>query len=287
MWDLCGCDGGDHSESESEHRSGRLAVAVWNAASAAEAKYKDGRRLEEAAAELANTCDIVICPEGDDDNRATFTRKGMTALWSTKGLQIFYSKAVLQTLTGSPTIDEVPGGHHRRPGTVVCQIFKQVTSGEHVLVTAVHGGHYGSADEPVGSTEQSLLYAAKAIEKIREVQRLALSKGTADKVIIGGDFNELGDLIQADRDKFMPLPMSSSGKPMLPNCRGSIHAKNTLRVELKKGSGKGTKNGHQQSTRVSADLIWVGGSGVNPSELKDHKGKAYGSDHSSVSMTGI
>jgi len=282
MLDPCGYDVGDHS-----HRSGRLAVAVWNAASGAEAKYHDGRRLEEAAAELANKCDIVICPEGDNDNRATFTGEGMTALWSEHGLQIFFSKAVLQPLTKRPTIDEVPGGHHRRSGTVVCQIFEQVTSGERVLVTAVHGGHYGSAEEPVGSTEQSLLYAAKAIEKIREVQRLVLSKGMADKVIIGGDFNELGDLIQADNDKFMPLPMSSSGKPMLPNCRGSIHAKNTLRVEPHKGSGKGTNKGHQQSIRVSADLIWVGGSGVNPSELKDHKGKAYGSDHSSVSMSGI
>eukprot|EP00440_Ansanella_granifera_P013187 gb/GFBE01014331.1/.p1 GENE.gb/GFBE01014331.1/~~gb/GFBE01014331.1/.p1 ORF type:complete len:267 (+),score=41.75 gb/GFBE01014331.1/:1-801(+) len=247
MGDVLSCGFGSDAWS-----SGRLAVAVWNAASGAESKYKHGARKTDAAHEFADECAVVICPESDRDNTQAFRGEGYSTIKPIKGVQIFYWHQVLET-AGSPRSIEMAGTG--RKGTAVSQLFRHKTSGEHVLITGVHAGHYNHSSGLVNGTDrQGLQVAAEAMEQIRKLQYDMLSNYMADKVVIGGDFNELGDLIRADRERWMPLPKDTSGKPLLRHCRGSIHSTKTLK-----------------SCEVSADLIWVGGGSIDTSAVQDHK----------------
>lgn len=90
------------------------------------------------------------------------------------------------------------------------------------------------------------------------------SSGGVDKVVVVGDFNELGALIEDDQKNWRPLPAE------IPHAFGSIHVRDTLRT-----------------THDTADHIWVGGSGVNFHSCADKKNASFGSDHYGLSVWGV
>ncbi|CAE7478161.1 unnamed protein product, partial [Symbiodinium natans] len=231
----------DEASDESPGQPGQLYVAVWNAAAGAEAKFRKSVRPKDAAHDLSSQeYDIIICPESGRENRAAFRGEGYRTIDGDKGIKIFYWP-VLKPCPNSLTKAEIPGV--ARPGTLVSQLFKNVETDETVLVTGLHAGHYGNSEQ--------------AMKLIRDTQRDMLKRSPVrvNKVIVGGDFNELGDLIKEDRDSWMPLPLDHHGKPLLRHCRGSIHAKRTLKCG------------------VTADHIWVGG---NPEGYTaDHLAKVH------------
>eukprot|EP00931_Biecheleriopsis_adriatica_P112621 TRINITY_DN87305_c0_g1_i1.p1 TRINITY_DN87305_c0_g1~~TRINITY_DN87305_c0_g1_i1.p1 ORF type:complete len:254 (-),score=39.27 TRINITY_DN87305_c0_g1_i1:111-872(-) len=247
----------------------KLTVAVWNAASG-DRQYKKTRRVGEAAAEMCGKwCDVVICPECDSEVRQHFVDKGYSTVESKKGLQIFYWGKNLKPECWRSF--EIKGGGKHRNGVAISQLFKKTDSCEHVLVTGVHAGHYGNSKSLVCNDRNMQEDAWVAMEQIRKLQCGILSKGMAQKVIVGGDFNELGELIKANCRTWMPLPLERNLKPMLRHVRGTIHVKSTVKLR----------------GQMSFDQIWVGGDGIDTSAVIESKGKAYGSDHFSVVMSGI
>merc|ERR1719174_2850611 len=97
---------------------------------------------------------------------------------------------------------------------------------------------------------------AKCESAINELRNMITDSikygGHVDKVIVGGDFNELGELIKNDKKKWKPLPED------IPHARGSINVKETLKT-------------------LTADHIWVGGQDIDPQTCTFKKGDTFGS----------
>eukprot|EP00438_Fugacium_kawagutii_P022221 Skav203954 [mRNA] locus=scaffold391:386813:387864:- [translate_table: standard] len=300
----------------------QLCVAAWNAASG-DKRFKDLARPQDCARDMLNHCnDIVICTECNSTTQTAFQNVGYESIHfstllticglsrcplaccesidccvkKTYGVRIFYRPQTLRpSKARGPQVKEIPGV--TRNGTVVSQLFEHVETKEKVLVTGVHAGHYGNSKKLVrgkvsddvretaerlggslGNFLISLMVQQRHIDKfwaprqgmeqIRDMQRDMWKQDDVGKVIVGGDFNELGDLI-FEFSNWTPLPYRDRNGNKLPNVQGTLRAENTL-----------------QKIRVTADHIWVGGHAVNP-EVKQGRGKDYGSDHHSVWMRGI
>ena len=91
-----------------------------------------------------------------------------------------------------------------------------------------------------------------------------MPRGVVDKVVVRGDFNELGALIEHDHEDWKPLPAE------IPNVFGSVHVHDTL-----------------NTTHDTADHIWVGGNEVDVSTCTDKKDAAFGSDRCGLSVWGV
>merc|ERR1712048_1268200 len=122
-----------------------------------------------------------------------------------------------------------------------------------VLITAAHGGHYGKPKHP---DEES---ASVALQALRDLQT-QMKFWHADKCVVGGDFNEIGNLIEWYPDQFHPLPQST---------------KNQIQPHP----------GKTHPYEKHSDHIWAGGKDVGDAEAR--VGDAYGSDHCCVIMIGI
>jgi len=200
------------------------------------------RKANEAAKHFwDHKFDVVIVPECDDETgtkfktkkfgnhntETAFTNQGFMKVSARKtefkivdkNTCIFYRSDTLEPVGlewGSK--DCMPGtGEH--PGKVVGKAFKTKKNQDWILITAVHAGHYGRDDKLVSSFHsrketQHVKQARQDVQGLREFQTNFLQSWDFEgrthrdwsKVIVAGDFNELGNLISEDPKQFCPLP---------------------------------------------------------------------------------
>lgn len=110
--------------------------------------------------------------------------------------------------------------------------------------------------------------ARAAMDTIRSLQEQAIRSlllqtevQRADKVIVAGDFNELGLLIEQDHDFWNPLP----------DCVPNASCTNV-----------GNTHGLGQ-----CDVVAVGGSAVHSTRLSYQRHANFGSDHHGVGTDGV
>lgn len=252
-------DGGQRGHGGYDN-STTLKVAVWNAAGQAKDPYQQYRDPVEAAKYFMSTHHgFVLCPESDSKTWHAFEAVGYKTDLHYHDLALYYSHEFQKS--GDPKSMKVSGAEGQHGGKALCQMFS-TSDGTKILVTAVHGGHYGKPRHP---DEDSAL---KAVGEVRSLQE-SMGADRADKVIVGGDFNELGQCMynyyKDDPTKFSPLP----------DC-----------VDSQVGSPHVGKTETMAHFNGMFDHIWVGGRGIGrPSEAR--AGETFGSDHRCVTMWGI
>eukprot|EP00930_Biecheleria_cincta_P042257 TRINITY_DN2906_c0_g2_i1.p1 TRINITY_DN2906_c0_g2~~TRINITY_DN2906_c0_g2_i1.p1 ORF type:complete len:619 (-),score=50.74 TRINITY_DN2906_c0_g2_i1:47-1903(-) len=256
-----------------------LKVAVWNGASD-DGTYKSTADSSKAAEHFASGgIAVIICPEGSLA-RDAFATKGYQVKaghdsFAAKLLMFYDPKVLTPTAElqekhirgGGPKLDkdDQPRFDHTgkpllfRGGSCFCVWFKQIDTDQDVLVTAVHAGHYDTVRMRNPSCEQGKR-VGEAIAAIRKLQE-DNGANEADKVIVAGDFNELGLLMQDDMAMWGPLP-------------GSIPNKSCSDV------GDTHKNGQ-------FDRIATGGQAVKSSAVTHRNLDKFGSDHNAVSAWGV
>lgn len=254
-------DHGKDNHRASSHNSTTLKVAVWNAAGSAGGKYQHERDPVKAAEYFMSTHHgFVLCPESDSKTWHAFQAVGYKTDLHNHDLALFYYSEFQKS--GDHKQMKVSGGEgHQHTGKALCQMFS-TSDGTKILVTAVHGGHYGKPSHP---EEDSAL---RAVGEVRSLQE-SMGADRADKVIVGGDFNELGQCMhnyyKVDPTRFSPLP----------DC-----------VDSQVGSPHVGKTETMAHFNGMFDHIWVGGRGIGrPSEAR--AGETFGSDHKCVTMWGI
>lgn len=238
-----------------------LKVATWNTGSG-EPKCRH-RKPEKAAAQFKRQgYAVVMCQEGWKDV-ACFEKQGYVPVPSTGGPLICFDPTVLDCCGADDLrIDSKRG----KKTTVTCAQFKMKTRhGSTVLAANVHCGHYGSFSRPDEGS------ARRALKELREFLK-DHGAGKMDKVIVAGDFNELGELMFHSHKTWKPMPdevahVTGSGRDV---------KEKTL---YDAGNPGGRWGAH-------ADHIWVGGKHVGRT-TSAKRGDHFGSDHHCVTMWGV
>jgi len=266
----------------SEDAPETLKVAAWNTGAGAKSyprstpkghpdakQYKELRDPKAAAAYMRSTGHhVVICPESDTRCEEEFAAQSYDCMRSGWGKRIFYDKKVL-TLQEKPKQKgkDLPAVPKIRSGHAHSAMFRMERDGTSVLITAVHCGHYGEPSNP----DQEAAY--RDLETLRGLQQ-EMGAATADRVIVGGDFNELGQLIWNSHNKKHNMNDNRSWVPLpsdVKNVSGTYDVGKTLFDARYNGM---------------FDHLWVGGHRVG-SKPTAKMNRNFGSDHNAISVWGV